>query len=392
MPRISLNNIHNEQKLKVRSLSLIVTRNCNLQCSYCYEKHNLRGQEFIPFPVGRDSILHYLNNDDEFNFLEIDFFGGEPLLAFPLIKKIVEWVTSQEWNKPYIFSIGTNGTVLDEEIKNWLTKYRDFVKVSFSIDGCKEAHDLARSNSYDRLSENIPFFKANWPTQTAKMTVSTDTIPYLAQSIIHLEELGLEFTANLGFEDMWGDREQEAQLLKAYEDQLDKLVDYYVKNDHLYPPPPILTALPTYLGLNDQGESQRSDCNRYCGAGHEMVVIDIDGQYYPCHRFIPWITGREAPIENGNLQSSWKPESCMNCKLVLSCPTCAGYNWEVNGDSAVRTTFHCESYKREVVASCKIEARRMLKSLDAIPTVSPEEKRQIRLRYNAINQVLYEGI
>jgi len=392
MPGTSTNNFKDEKRRKVRSLSLIVTKNCNLKCSYCYEKHDLRSKEFMSFSVARDAILSYFQDDDEFDFLEIDFFGGEPFLAFPLIKETVEWVSSQKWDKEYFFTIGTNGTILDDEIKSWLIKNKAKISLSISIDGCKKAHDLTRSNSFDKLMENLPFFKSHWPTRPAKMTVSTETIPFLAESVIYLEELGIEFTANLGFEDMWGNPEQEAELLKLYEGQLDQLVDYYVKNDHLYPPSPILTSLPRYLGLPDQGASQRSDCNRYCGAGHEMVAIDVDGKSYPCQRFLPWITRRNDLPENANRQTSWGPEKCLQCPLMLSCPTCAGYNWEVNGDTGMRTTFHCESYKREVIASCKIEARRMIKALDRIPNVGSEEQRQIKLRYEAIKTLLTEGV
>lgn len=75
------------------------------------------------------------------------------------------------------------------EMKGWLAKYSKDIVAAFTIDGCKEAHDLNRSNSYDLVHKNIPFFKKYWPYQATKFTVNEKTIPYIAESVIHLENL-----------------------------------------------------------------------------------------------------------------------------------------------------------------------------------------------------------
>ena len=63
-----------------------------------------------------------------------------------------------------------------------------------------------------------------------------------------------------------------------------------------------------------------------------------------------------------NRQSRWRPGECATCRLIAMCPTCAGYNWEVNGDSGTRTTFHCDAFKLEVLASAKLQALRLAKT------------------------------
>lgn len=394
MPRISIDDRVRLDNTRVRSLSFIVTKGCNLRCSYCYEKHDQRNQEIMDFSIIKEAIHFYMEGEPEYNFLEIDFFGGEPFLAFPLIQQTVEWVSSREWPKRYLFSIGTNGTILTPEMKEWLAKYKKSLSVSFSIDGTKTAHDLTRSNSYDALARNIPFFREHWPNQFAKMTISTDTIPYVARGVVELEELGIQFTANMGFEDMWGDHVKQERLLDLYEEQLEQLVDYYALNHELFPVSPLLTAFPQYLAIPGYGKSPKTVNLRYCGAGHEMVVIDIDGKSYPCHRFIPWITGCPAPVENANCQSGWGPISCGECKLIHSCPTCAGYNWEKNRDTGLRTTFHCESYKREVIATCKLEAKRLIRYLNTTfsSNISDKEKRELKIRLDTVKALLADGI
>jgi uncharacterized protein len=349
----------------------------------------------MDFKIAREAIAHYMQAEDEFDSVLIEFFGGEPLLVFPFIKKVVEWTISREWPKDYHFLIGTNGTLLTDDIKNWLQKNGKCLTAAFSIDGNKQAHNLVRDNSYDLLYPHIPFFMENWPGQPAKMTIYAETIPYLADSVIELEEMGLFFTANIAFEDFWGSPEQKEKLLDIYNDQLTTLVDYYSERPHLYPVSKILEALPIYLCIPEFRiyPANENDCTRFCGSGHEMVTVDVDGNVYPCHRFLPWITGKNAPGNPANSQSQWQPEECSNCKVVSSCPTCAGYNWEINGDCGIRTTFHCEAYKSEVIASAKLASLRLGKiKLSEIEKFTPNEKKMLKQRIEAIWELVENGI
>lgn len=397
MPRIK---IKGDSRMKIRIITLVLTKNCNLSCVYCYEKHDHRDGKIMEFSTAQENIARYLEADDEFEGVEVDFFGGEPMLAFPLIRNIVEWVLSREWPKAYRFMIGTNGTVLNDEIKKWLIEHRGYVSVSLSIDGNKTAHNLTRDNSYDLIAPNIPFFMENWPNQPAKMTIIADTIPYLADSIIELEEMGMNFTANMAFEDFWGTPGEKDRLLGMHKEQLSRLVDYYAERPYLFPVSPLLDSVPEYLGLPHdrldaiiQKEKKEKDCTRYCGAGHEMVTVDVDGQNYPCHRFLPWVSGFSPPGEPTNRQTDWKPDECSNCKLIHSCPTCAGFNWETHKDTGTRTTFHCDAYKLEVLASARLEAIRIgQRSTSELEQLPLEEKHKIRKRLNAVLNLIEEGV
>jgi len=252
MPLKNSKDGNNNRLGKTLTVSLTVTSNCNLNCKYCYEKHSLRNKEVMDISVARESITYYMEKDGP-EVIEFDFFGGEPLLGFDFIREVVDWFHTQTWNKKHIFFISTNGTILTDEIHDWLFKNRGCVQVGLSLDGCKTAHDLCRSNSYDRVMENLPFFRKYWPHQPVKMTVCSDTIPYLAESVIQMEEMGIFFTANLAFENHWVDEENKKKLLDMYEEQLSILVDYYEKHPHFYPVSPILTAVPDYLGVPSYG-------------------------------------------------------------------------------------------------------------------------------------------
>jgi radical SAM protein with 4Fe4S-binding SPASM domain len=398
MPLLDINKVREiprGEKLKeVRSLVLTLTSSCNLRCSYCYEKHDQRDKKIMELSTAKEAITRYLDADDIFDRVSIEFFGGEPMMAFPLIRDIVQWTNSRKWKKNYMFFIGTNGTILTEEIKEWLLKNRSIIQVAISIDGCKKAHDITRDNSYDVVRRNLDFFKEQWPHQASKMTISAETIPYVAESILELEEIGLFFTANIGFEDMWGDENKKKSLLCIYEDQLSQLVDYYAERPHLYPVSPLMTAVPEFLGLSDAGESQKKEksIKRFCGAGHEMILFDVDGQIYPCHRFLPWVTGQPAPDFAVNCQMAWKPDECSECKLILSCPTCAGFNWESNNDTGIRTTFHCEAHKLEVLASSKLEAIRLAQKINKLTTLSLLEKKRLKKRLEAVWDLIDNGI
>jgi len=392
MPKIDLTEKSSQVKeKKTRTVSLIATSRCNLACRYCYEKHSLTDKKTMELSLAKEVISKYMN-EEGYDLVEIDFFGGEPFLAFKFIRDVVDWFHTRTWNKQHRFLIGTNGTILDDEIKEWLYRYRNCINVGLSLDGTKTAHDLCRSGSYDLVSKNLPFFINYSPRQPAKMTISAETIPFAADGIIELENKGILFTANLGFEDQWGDETTKKKLLEIYEEQLSRLVDFYSQRPHLYPVNPLLRAIPDYIGIPDYHENEKREIKRFCGAGHEMVVVDTDGKTYACHRFIPWITGKPAPKDGANCQTAWKPEKCSGCQLIHSCPTCAGFNWEIHGDTAIRTTFHCDAYKLEVIASSHIEWNRLKEKLKNIDNLSNDERKNIKMRLDALWVLVENGI
>jgi len=393
MPLIKFKKDDSDNERKRLSLSLMATRRCPLKCTYCYEDGAKRIGD-MDFNVARDAINYYMERNDGFENVSIEFFGGEPLLVFPLIKEVIEWFLTRTWKKKVFFGIQTNGILLTEEIKNWLIKHREMFTVGFSIDGCKKAHDLNRSNSYDLLIKNVPFFKKYWEHQAAKATFHDKTIPYIAESVIHLESLEINFNGGLVLENIWGDQEQKKKLLEVYEDQLAILVEFYSKRPNLFPPNPLFGTIPEYLcSPESEVEKLKKETTRFCGAGYEMVTIDVDGTSYPCHRFLPLVTGKPAPDTPINRQTQWLSDKCTDCKLLLYCPTCIGLNYKENGNPAMRTTYHCEAYKLQIMASCKLEAIRLsnLKQAD-FEKLPEDEQDKTRNRLTNIINIIENGL
>jgi len=335
-------------------LTLLVTEDCNLRCSYCFEPE--KRPRRMPFEIARDAVREYLSREEGPDALSIDFCGGEPMLEFDLIRRVFDYCMEQgPWRKRFRLSLGTNGTVLTEKMRRWFEAHPCF-QISVSLDGIKEVHDRNRSNSYDAVIRNIDFFRRY--DQTVKMTISPHTVPRLAECVVHIHELGLKPEANVVFEPVWGSPGQKAALLHVYARELDKLVEFYSLNPQLTAPK--LVAYRIEALMWEDGYSLE---DKYCGAGKYMTAVMPDGQRYPCHRFSPLATKK--PVHSIKTDNKVRgPEKCVRCPIYRLCHSCLGANHDINGSVDMRTDFHCEFVKAEVLASAKL-AERMLSALAA---------------------------
>lgn len=395
MPKKHLTKVLEDLKSDnlVRTVTLFLTEECNLNCNYCYEKNDKRKRGGLSLVQIKDILSHHLNAPDKFDKVVIEFFGGEPFLEFETLRDTVKWATSQKWPKRYYFNIATNGTIMTDEIKEFLLKYKHIVQVGYSLDGTQEAHNLARSNSYDLVAKNVPFFAELWPNNPAKMTICAETIPYLADSIIDMEEKGIFFSANVVFEDIWGDELEKKELLAEYEKQLYRLVEYYLENPHLFPPDPLFRRFPKHLRSEETCEDEKNHFKnkRFCGSGIEMIAYDVDGNSYPCHRFVP-VTSGKIPQKKLKLENTptWMNVKCNKCDLLPVCPSCIGFNWEINDEPYKRTTFHCEALALEVIARCKYEAG-MIEKIEQIDSLSLSEKQELKLKVETLRYIEENG-
>ena len=214
-----------DKETKNKYLTLVLTHQCNLRCTYCYEKH--KDNNVMSFDTAKEILSKEMIADDGSENVEIDMFGGEPLLEFELIKDIVEWSKLQNWQKKYIFFIVTNGVPLNSEMKEWLRMNKEYIQAGLSLDGTKRMHDINRCNSFDKI--DINFFRDTYPEQPIKMTISKETLPMLAEGVIFCHELGFEIACNLAYGIDWSEKENE----KILEEQLMLLIEYYLANPTL---------------------------------------------------------------------------------------------------------------------------------------------------------------
>jgi len=122
-----------EHTFNRKTILLMLTYACNLNCVYCYEKDKRTGKT-MAFKTARKVIQEaFIENATVCEEIEIDFMGGEPLLEFDRIKEISEWMWSQNWSKPYILYATTNGTLLNEEMKKWFSEHKERIVLGFII-------------------------------------------------------------------------------------------------------------------------------------------------------------------------------------------------------------------------------------------------------------------
>jgi sulfatase maturation enzyme AslB (radical SAM superfamily) len=160
-------------------LTLVMTEHCNLQCTYCYERQK-SDKTVMSFELAQKEIREAFQRPG-FDELHVNFFGGEPLVAFSRMKEYANGFGATTGPIPYMMFAGTNGTLVHGKIKEWFDTHKKRFILSVSLDGTREMHNRNRSNSYDEI--DFEFFKNSWPLQTCKMTFSPDTIDSAAEGV-----------------------------------------------------------------------------------------------------------------------------------------------------------------------------------------------------------------
>lgn len=326
---------------KSKSIILVLTHSCNLNCVYCYEHH--KDGRSMDLATAKDIIDREMASTDG-RRLEIEFFGGEPLLEFEKIVALHDYLSSRAWPKEWVTTMTTNGTLAHGAIKEWLRRHQDTVKVALSADGTPQMHDENRCGSYDQI--DFDFFAKT--TSVAKMTISAQTLPNLARGIMHLHELGFETVrANLAFGIDWSNSENTC----TFASELQKLADYYVDNPHLRPS--------DILNLPIEGIDHRAReyTSRHCGAGVELVAYEIDGTAYPCHTFSPVSAGEDIASKARNLafedlvRIGDLDEKCRDCPVANVCPNCYGINFSSTGNMYSKDDGYCRMTKVQFLAN-----------------------------------------
>lgn len=343
---------------KRKSIMLLLTYNCNLRCSYCYEpklaSHRMSASK------AKEYILHQIDLlDEDYDSVEIQFMGGEPLLEFHLMRELSEWLWSLDLpQKLLVLFAPTNGTLLNEEMKEWFRANKDRIQLGLSFDGDFEMQDINRSGS--SLQVDLSFFAGTWPDQSVKMTISPSTIAKLSKGVKFLHENGIRFIdadLAMGKELVW-DRDS----LEMLRDELSRLADYYLEKDELIPMSMLRLDVCTILS------AQKNASGKTCSCGEDLVCIDWTGAEYACHLFSPVaLPIAEATRSRGidfSKHENFLSEECRCCVLRGACNRCCGMNYICTGEVNKVSAFHCNAFKIIFAANCKHELRRSLKKGD----------------------------
>lgn len=355
-----------------KSITFIVTKDCQLACKYCYLVGK-NSQERMSFEVAKEAIDYILSNEQLFDEPSVifDFIGGEPFLEIDLIDRICDYIklrlyeTQHPWFDSYRFSFSTNGLMYnDERVQRYINKNQNHLSIGITIDGTKRKHDLQRvykngKGSYDDVVKNLPKWLEQFPHSGTKVTVGSDDLPYITESVLHLYSLGVkEVNINCVFENVW--KEGDELLL---EQQLMDLANAII-NRQLYKD----YSCSFFSDFIGKPLDRIHDNQNWCGAGR-MLSIDAAGNFYPCTRFAQYSLRSKKSIIIGNIHEGVNTNllrpfialdrctqstlECIDCEVASGCAWCQGENYDAADTSTIyqRATAICKMHKARVRAN-----------------------------------------
>jgi len=356
-----------------KSITFIVTKDCQLACKYCYLVGK-NSKERMSWEVAKQAIDYILSNEKEFKEESViwDFIGGEPFLEIDLIDKICDYLKTEmfcknhHWFNSYRFSFSTNGINYHEEkVQKFIEKNQNHLSIGITIDGTELKHDLNRiykgngKGSYKDVVRNIPLWLKQFPGGSTKVTISSEDIPYIKESVLHLYSLGIhEVNINCVFEDVWKEGDD-----VLFEEQLIQLADEIIDNN--YYQDYACSFFAEHLGKPMDCIAQNQN---WCGAGM-MLAIDAAGNFYPCTRFAQYsLRNKEARIigniHTGIDKNKLRPfltldrctqstKECIDCEVASGCAWCQGENYDVAETPTIyqRATAICKMHKARVHAN-----------------------------------------
>jgi len=279
----------NQREVGIKSLCLHVAHDCNMSCGYCFagEGNFGRERELMPPEVGERAVDFLLDNSGDRKNLEIDFFGGEPLLNFEVVKHLVRYGHEKAVlrGKVIKFTLTTNCLLLNDEVADFLNK--NHMQVILSLDGRREINDRVRvlksgGGSYDVIVPKILKFveSRNHENYYVRGTYTRKNMDF-SEDVFHLFDLGLyrvSVEPVVAPPEVYGFSKEDIPVLeREYERLAAGLVerqrsgfpvDFYHFNIDLSGGP----CLPRRV--------------RGCGAGFEYFAVAPDGNIYPCHQFV----------------------------------------------------------------------------------------------------------
>ena len=361
-----------------KSITFIVTKDCQLACKYCYLVGK-NTKERMSWEVAKAAIDYILDHEEDFKEESVtwDFIGGEPFLEIDLIDKICDYLKSEmfrrnhHWFDSYRFAFSTDGINYHEKkIQDFIKKNHTHLSIGITIDGTEMKHNLNRIykysdsdgneiGSYKDVVRNIPLWLEQFPNAGTKVTISSADIPYIKESVLHLYSLGIhEVNSNCVFEDVWNEGDD-----KLFEQQLLELADAII--DGGYYEDYACSFFSEHMGKPMDCQLQNQN---WCGAGR-MLAIDAAGNFYPCTRFAQyslrdkkaWIIGN---IHDGIDKNKLRPfltldrctqstQECIDCEVAEGCAWCQGENYDAAETTTVyqRSTALCKMHKARVRAN-----------------------------------------
>ena len=353
---------YNEANI-IKAACLHVAHDCNLSCNYCFASQgNFKGQrELMNEEVGKRALDFLIENSGNRRNIELDFFGGEPLMNFDLVKKLVAYgrKIEKEHNKHFRFTITTNGVLLSDDKIDFINENMD--NVVLSLDGRKDINDCMRptvngKGSYDII---VPKFrklveKRGDKDYYIRGTFTNNNLDF-SEDLKTFYEEGFEKTS---IEPVVTD-EKEPYAIR--EEHLEKILQEYEKLSKDYME--IRKTDKDFLFFHFMIDLNQGPCavkrSVGCGAGSEYVAITPEGDVYPCHQFVGEEEFKLGDIFNGIKNTELRDEfKSTNIYTKKSCPTCWA-RYYCSGGCHANAFYSNGNIKEPFEIGCKMEKKRI---------------------------------
>lgn len=360
-----------KRKTVVKALCLHIAHDCNLACRYCFaeegEYHGRRAR--MSYEVGKKALDFLIANSGKRRNLEVDFFGGEPLMNWQVVKDLVAYGREQEkiHDKHFRFTVTTNGVLLNDEIQEFVNKEMD--NVVLSLDGRKEVNDKMRpfrngKGSYDLI---VPKFQKlaesrNQEKYYIRGTFTRNNLDF-SNDVLHFADLGFE---QISIEPVVGEDTdpyaiRKEDLPKIFE-EYDKLAKIMVERERSGRG---FTFFHFMIDL--EGGPCVSKRLSGCGSGTEYLAVTPWGDLYPCHQFVGQEEFLMGNVDEGITHteiadefrgcSVYSKESCKNCFARFYCSGgCMANSYKFNHSINDTYEVSCEMERKRVECAIMIKA------------------------------------
>ncbi len=355
----------------VKAMCLHIAHDCNLACRYCFaeegEYHGRRA--LMSFEVGKKALDFLVRNSGNRVNLEVDFFGGEPLMNFEVVKQLVAYGRSleKENHKKFRFTLTTNGVLLNDEVIDFCNA--EISNVVLSLDGRKEVNDKMRptrngQGSYDIITPKFIEFanRRKGGQYYIRGTFTRDNLDF-SKDVIHFADLGFKHMSIepvVGLpEDAYSVREEDLPIIMS---EYDELAKEFIKREK------------EGRGFNFfhfQIDLEQGPCVAKrlsgCGSGTEYLAVTPWGDFYPCHQFVGEEEFLLGNVDEGIVKPAlcdefkqcnvYAKENCQECFAKYYCSGgCAANSFKFKNTITDTYDIGCEMQRKRIECSLMIKA------------------------------------
>ncbi|MDY3052084.1 MAG: thioether cross-link-forming SCIFF peptide maturase [Ndongobacter sp.] len=382
---------------QVKALCLNVAHTCNLDCDYCFASQGKYHGEraLMSFDVAKQAVDFLIAQSGVHRNLDIDFFGGEPLMNWDVVKQTVAYARSleDEHGKKFRFTFTTNGMLLDEAVGTYLNENMD--NVVLSLDGRREIHDALRhtvngKGSYDHIVPRfLDFVQTRGDKEYYIRGTYTKRNVDFTEDVLHMANLGFH---RLSMEPVIGSEEEPyalragdlPELKRQYRLLADEMIRREALAERAVENGQSVDALPLedqpfvfyHFMLNLEGGPCIHKRISGCGSGTEYLAVTPWGDLYPCHQFVGddeyaignvW-DGIQAPELVGDFKecNCYSRPECRDCWAKLYCSGgCSANALHATGSLLGTVPFSCELFRTRIECAISVQAARLLRSASA---------------------------